>query len=827
MVRRVVRPAAGIALAWWGLGADLAQAQSCAPTGTNQTCTNSTVLSNVALPAAIFDFNTLTVTNTASGVIGTGTTSDGILAHGVANVTNFGTITGFLAVNAGSANVTNSGTIAGAQFGVFTQQDASLTNSGTISSFLGGPGVAGVLSNSGSVTVTNSGTITGEQFAVAAFKNVTVVNSGTMIGTVFGVASPVGNVSVTNSGLISSSPSGVAGVLVGGNVTATNSGTITGAQFGINAQNDINVTNSGTIISLPGGVAGVLTSNGNVTATNSGMIAGELFGIFAQNGSVTATNSGTIAGGQFGIAAFNNLTLANSGSIVGGEVGVLNPSGTSIVTNTGSISGQFGVVGGNLMLSNAGAISGGNVGVTLNATGTVTNSGVITGGEVGVAAVSTASVINSGIISSPHLALTFGGDGSTLTLAQGSTIIGGIEFHGAGNAVHVNAPNQNLTFNTLAGTSVDGSAPFVVVGNRIVSIDPTQFAATDRNLLAVIGAISGIIDSQTQLPAGNGRALGFTGPSYTAATAEEAFADLLGYAKAPNDAVVFKNPSVSFGNGSMVWAKGFIGQRAQGTDGLVLRNVTNFYGGMIGVDGWIAPDLKLGAFGGAGHTSTHIDFNAGSAASDFGFGGIYGRKDFGRVFVDFDVIGGGSSNTTSRRINNNTLASGFETATASFGGWFVSPEIAAGYRHEVWPGFTLTPAARLRYLAAGFDAFTETGSTANLAMGSRIAQALEERVEATLAHVNDLDAWGRLQLAATLGLVGQERIGATTLNATLLGQALAFATPGKSAIGGLYLSGNADWKTPFGATLFAGADYTAYSDASTIVTGRAGARVGF
>ena len=41
------------------------------------------------------------------------------------------------------------------------------------------------------------------------------------------------------------------------------------------------------------------------------------------------------------------------------------------------------------------------------------------------------------------------------------------------------------------------------------------------------------------------------------------------------------------------------------------------------------------------------------------------------------------------------------------------------------------------------------------------------------------------------------------------------------------MAGQFDWKTRWGATLFASAEYTAYSDSSTILTGHAGIRVGF
>jgi hypothetical protein len=35
----------------------------------------------------------------------------------------------------------------------------------------------------------------------------------------------------------------------------------------------------------------------------------------------------------------------------------------------------------------------------------------------------------------------------------------------------------------------------------------------------------------------------------------------MGYAKAPKDAVVFKNPAMTAPDGTTVWAKGFYGQR--------------------------------------------------------------------------------------------------------------------------------------------------------------------------------------------------------------------------------------------------------------------------
>lgn len=86
---------------------------------------------------------------------------------------------------------------------------------------------------------------------------------------------------------------------------------------------------------------------------------------------------------------------------------------------------------------------------------------------------------------------------------------------------------------------------------------------------------------------------------------------------------------------------------------------------------------------------------------------------------------------------------------------------------------------------------------------------------------------GRLQLGLTVGVVGQQRTGDGNVNATLLGQALAFATPGKSSIYGGYGGGSLDWRMRNGMSVFAAAEYTSMSDSSNTVTGKAGLRYGF
>ena len=54
------------------------------------------------------------------------------------------------------------------------------------------------------------------------------------------------------------------------------------------------------------------------------------------------------------------------------------------------------------------------------------------------------------------------------------------------------------------------------------------------------------------------------------------------------------------------------------------------------------------------------------------------------------------------------MPGGFENATASYGGWFISPEVTYGYRIPV-KSVLVTPRLRVRYVGGELDGFSETG----------------------------------------------------------------------------------------------------------------------
>jgi hypothetical protein len=325
------------------------------------------------------------------------------------------------------------------------------------------------------------------------------------------------------------------------------------------------------------------------------------------------------------------------------------------------------------------------------------------------------------------------------------------------------------------------------------------------------------------------RAFAPSEPDGIAARVDEAFAAIPALAYA-GDAMVFKNPTMVAADGRGVWARGFGGEHVQDADGPLLRATTVFMGGAVGFDFVARPDLRLGVFAGGGQSRLSLDLNQGRTDTDTVFGGVYGRWAFVSLgapsFLDFALHGGGSSNATSRTINNNTIVGGIETATASYNSSYVSPEIKYGVNLPLWSEYTLTPSVQVRYVAGFFDGYTETGTTAPLTVASRTIQDLEERGEVKLTRATPVGP-DLLLASVYVGALGIERLGDTTVNTVLLGAGLPFVTPGKNTVAGVLGGGGLEWRTREGVSFFGAAEAIGMSDSSTVIGARGGMRVAF
>jgi outer membrane autotransporter protein len=270
-----------------------------------------------------------------------------------------------------------------------------------------------------------------------------------------------------------------------------------------------------------------------------------------------------------------------------------------------------------------------------------------------------------------------------------------------------------------------------------------------------------------------------------------------------------------------VWASGFGGERKQRADGDILPTNDTAFGGAMGVDRVVNSNLRLGAFVGAGASREAVELNVQTIDATYVFGGVYGRFDWVSQYLNFSLYGGGIDNKSTRQIANNTVANGLEIATASYGGWFISPEITYGYRMPV-NAVTVTPRLRLRYVGGQLDGYSESGSMQNLSVGSRAINDLEERGEVEFSAVA-----GGFKGIASIGVIGLERLGNPTINTVLLGQNLSFVTPGQASAFGGVLGLRMEYRARSNVALFVAGEGTAMSDKSDSWAATGGAQVSF
>jgi T5SS/PEP-CTERM-associated repeat protein len=274
--------------------------------------------------------------------------------------------------------------------------------------------------------------------------------------------------------------------------------------------------------------------------------------------------------------------------------------------------------------------------------------------------------------------------------------------------------------------------------------------------------------------------------------------------------------------GNLAWMRGFVGIRHQdaSSDGAP-SSFGRQYGTLAGAD-HLFDDWRLGAYAGAGHSTSDLAGNLGGMEADMALVGAYARRSFGALSLDMALTAGHVWADTTRSINN-----GAETASGSFGGWFAAPEVALSTTYGLGGGWSLTPSLRGRYIVTAYEGYTETGSSQNVDYAAHTAQSFEERFDTRVTY-KTVNAGGLpASVWAGLGAIATQRVGATSYDASVSGTDFSVTASGPSTVYAAAFTSGFDVTLGRSVTAFGNVEATTSTDDAWSLLARGGLKLAF
>ncbi|HEV7776722.1 MAG TPA: autotransporter domain-containing protein [Luteibacter sp.] len=680
---------------------------------------------------------TLNVTNNRGGTIqgdnGSGVNIDGFNNKELVTIVNHGTIVGSGMAGDGDGvdvdglvNVTNTGTILSKQ--AFQDTSEGMTVGGG--------------------TIVNSGTIEGDNINGGASRGITLAGIDKDPVTDAPFATPqgiYGDTTVTNSGLIKGQNG--AGIAVTGVATAY----------------ALTITNlaGGTIEGGGTTEAAIDTGANNATVIDYGTITADASGKAINLGSGnsnlqilggTAVVNGDISGGT----GTSTLAIApgagnsfNYGGVISDFSSVAVGAGTVTLDGANTYAGDTTITGGTLVVGDAAspkASLAGNVDVATGGTlrghgtigGNVVNDGTVApGGSIGTLTITGNYTQNKDGV----LTVNASPDGQSDRLAVGgkATILGGgtVVLAQAGNW----SPRTEYTILT-AGQGISGQ--FDSVTSSLAFLTPTLSYTADavnlsleRNNIAFV-SLARTRDQAAVAVAAD--ALGFDSPVYTslaqldAGSVPKAFDQLAGQLHASmrtallddsryvRDAInnhllgltsAADGKQAGDANGVTAWTSAWGHWGDNEGNANAARMQANGSGVLVGADIGVGASSRLGVVAGSGQTSVRVDDLGSSAHATATHLGFYGSTAIGGFQLQAGADYAWQQIDSTRHIAFGNFA---ETASGRYDADTAQAYVDGGYRFDLGGHATLEPYLNLAEVQVKTDGFTESGSSAALAV---------------------------------------------------------------------------------------------------------------